>query len=87
MTSVPAGTDAHGPFPSPTHAAQYWFDRARKAEGERDALREAIERDAADRAYAAGMGASEWQAFVSPRLWDALGLASPVAATTDEEQA
>jgi hypothetical protein len=35
-------------------------------------LREAIESDAADRAYATDLGAGEWEAFVGKRTWDAL---------------
>lgn len=40
-------------------------------------LRAAIEMDAAERAYAAGLGASEWRAFLSDRLCAALEEPTP----------
>lgn len=39
---------------------------------DRDALLDAIETDAARRAYEAGLGASEWEAFVSKATWAVL---------------
>lgn len=58
-----------GPYATQALASVHQLPKARIAVAD---LIEAIEADAADRAIAAGLGASEWRAFVPPNTAAAL---------------
>lgn len=52
--------------------AEWFIERNAKLEAQLQELREAVESDAATAAYKAGLGATEWEAFVGKRAWSLL---------------